>query len=493
MLKELCKSLFLSHKAVLWISLGTATLISSASALPTDQLIRQITKNPANDYHVKWSPDGKMLAFASLRSGEPKIWLIPADGGEAALLETGLSGDHHISWAPDGKRITFDARWDGRPNIFTISLADGRTKRLSPDGTVDFQPYWSPDGSRIAFASLRSGNADIWLMPADGGPATQLTHDEASDHHPVWSPDGKTIAFSSTRAGNTDIWVKDVKENFPFLKGPYLGQKLPGISPESFAANIPELHFLHGMIRFSPDGQEAYWRTANAQQISVSKIEKGQWTRPKAASFSVEGQADDSPVFSPNGKRLFFISSRAVTDGEQTRKERIWVIERIPEGWSEPRPLPDIINSTKGIGWQFSVDSHSNLYFGVRSRVGIGDIYCAKYVNGQYNQPEKMRPEINAAGAYNHSPYIYPDGRTLLFSRDYQRGPAHIHVSFLRKDGTWTEAQILNKDWKLSGLPAVTADGKYLFFIGDCGSSLTCWVDASFIEDLRKKAPIDSN
>jgi len=102
----------------------------SMAALPPDQLVRQITKDPANDYHVKWSPDGK--------------------------------------------RIIFDARWKERPNIFTISLADGKTQRLSPDGTVDFQPSCSLDGSRIAFASLRSGSADIWHMPVGGGPATQL-------------------------------------------------------------------------------------------------------------------------------------------------------------------------------------------------------------------------------------------------------------------------------------------------------------------------------
>ena len=44
-----------------------------------DQNLRQITTDPAPDYHVRWSPDGKMLAFASWRSGEPKIWLIPKE------------------------------------------------------------------------------------------------------------------------------------------------------------------------------------------------------------------------------------------------------------------------------------------------------------------------------------------------------------------------------------------------------------------------------
>ena len=129
------------------------------------------------------------------------------------------------------------------------------------------------------------------------------------------------------------------------------------------------------------------------------------------------------------------MSSRPFDRNKQEIQSKIWVMERTSEGWSEPKLLPDVINSTKGICWQFSVDNQGNLYFSDR-KSGKGDIYCAKYVNGQYSRPEKMGPEINAVGAYNHSPYIYPDGRTLLFSRDYQRGPVHIHVSFLRKDGT---------------------------------------------------------
>jgi hypothetical protein len=275
--------------------------------------------------------------------------------------------------------------------------------------------------------------------------------------------------------------------DFPKLTGPYLGQKPPGKTPEPFASNIPELYFLHGMIRFSPDGNEAYWKPAEGTApIFVSKIENGQWTKPKTASFSVGSHLDDSPFFSPDSKRLFFISSRPPIVGEQTRKERIWVMERTSEGWSEPKPLPDIINSTEGIHWQFSVDSQGNLYFGAgRGGGNKGDIYCAKYKDGRYNQPEKMGPEINVAGVYNYGPYIYPDGQTLLFSREHKG--ANIFVSFMRKDGIWTEARILNSDWKSSTLSAVTLDGKYLFFAGTCGDSHTCWVEASFIEELRKK------
>jgi hypothetical protein len=92
MAKKASTLFFFWGTVVLSMLAGTGIKLSSPAAHAPNQLIKQITKNPAHDYHVKWSPDGKMLAFASLRSGEPKIWLIPADGGDATLLETGLFG-----------------------------------------------------------------------------------------------------------------------------------------------------------------------------------------------------------------------------------------------------------------------------------------------------------------------------------------------------------------------------------------------------------------
>jgi hypothetical protein len=140
---------------------------ASPASILRDRNLRQITADPAPDIHVRWSPNGKMLAFASWRSGELKIWLIPSEGGDAKMLETGLSGDHHISRAPDG--------------------------------------------TRIAFMSKRSGKQDIWIVPVSGGALVRFT-DESDNAWPTWSPDGKKIAFASKRAGgHMDVWVKDVK------------------------------------------------------------------------------------------------------------------------------------------------------------------------------------------------------------------------------------------------------------------------------------------
>jgi len=77
--------------------------LPGTARLSQDDALRQITKDSAHDYHVKWSPDGRTLAFASERSGEAKIWLVPAQGGNPVMLETGLSGDHHISGSVDAE------------------------------------------------------------------------------------------------------------------------------------------------------------------------------------------------------------------------------------------------------------------------------------------------------------------------------------------------------------------------------------------------------
>jgi len=270
------------------------------------------------------------------------------------------------------------------------------------------------------------------------------------------------------------------KPEFPKLTGPYLGQRPPGKTPEPFAADIPLLQNLHGIIRFSPDGKEAYWKPVwrPVEPICVSRMESGQWTIPETAPFSAENQGDDSPFLSPDGGQLYFISQRPLPSGEQALGERIWVAERISEGWAKPKPLPDIINSLQGIHWQFSVDNQGHLYFGCREG-NEGAIYRAKHEKGLYSAPEKLGPEVNAAGIYNYAPYIYSDGNTLLFSRSRPKNPTKIFVSYRQNDGTWTEAKMVLED---AARPSVTPDGKYLFFCR--GDGITCWVNTGCIEEL---------
>ena len=301
-----------------------------------------------------------------------------------------------------------------------------------------------------------------------------------------------------------------LQSNFPVLKGPYLGQKPPGRTVEQFAANVFDSTYqgFHSNIVFSPNGREVYWQLnsgfgSKLQAIFESRYEDGAWTKPHVASFSslVEGGLDDAPFISPDGKKFFFLSYRPIENAKEPRKCNIWVMDRTEEGWSNPKPLPSIVNSLKGIHWMLSVDALGNLYFGTwkpqEDGKTTGDIYCSKYENGQYTRPEKLGPEINVPG-YNYSPFIAPDGRYLIYSRKEPSKPIRLFISFRKSEGTWTVPQDLSKNIGLDSIdtdilqgdcPLVTSDGKYLFFRDDLNGSLRpYWIEAGFVEELRKTA-----
>jgi Periplasmic component of the Tol biopolymer transport system len=66
---------------------------------------RQLTSNPAHDYHPVWSSDGSRLAFASNRKGNFDVYLMDADGGNPTRLTTHSSNEIPFCFTPDGKEL----------------------------------------------------------------------------------------------------------------------------------------------------------------------------------------------------------------------------------------------------------------------------------------------------------------------------------------------------------------------------------------------------
>src|SRR2546430_10453697 len=103
------------------------------------------------------------------------------------------------SWSPDGKTIAFDSIRSGKLNIYTWRIDTRELKQITTTEANDFTPEWSPDGKQIAFVSDRTGHNEIFLIDLNDGMPRQVTKDNSDAIHPHWSPDGRRVIYCSAR------------------------------------------------------------------------------------------------------------------------------------------------------------------------------------------------------------------------------------------------------------------------------------------------------
>ena len=151
----------------------------------------------------QFSPDGKMVAFESTRSGNYEIWMCRSDG-------TGLVQVTHFNsmtgtprWSPDGRQIAFDSRAPGNASIFVIDAQGASPRRVTNEASSALVPSWSRDGRLIYFASDRTGRNEVWKIPAAGGSSAQVTHH--GGFAAFESPDGKFLYYAKG-ASVPGIW-----------------------------------------------------------------------------------------------------------------------------------------------------------------------------------------------------------------------------------------------------------------------------------------------
>jgi len=73
--------------------------------------------------------------------------------------------------SPDGKTIAFDLLGD----IYTMPASGGTATNIASGMAWEIQPRFSPDGKKIAFTSDRAGGDNIWVMDIDGSNPKQIT------------------------------------------------------------------------------------------------------------------------------------------------------------------------------------------------------------------------------------------------------------------------------------------------------------------------------
>ncbi len=287
--------------------------------------------------------------------------------------------------------------------------------------------------------------------------------------------------------------------DFPVLKGPYLGQKTPGMKAEIFALKILSTKKNECLFGFFNSGTRILFSRTDPdfddwknEPIYIMEIKKGMWTKPRLSPYVGRPWYLNLAPLLP-GRALYFALWGGDNGVANPKNIDIWEVKGTTSGWSEPKKLPPPINS-ETIDTCPSVSPDGTLYFfsGRKGGKGRDDIYMSRLINGKHGTVENPGSAINSV--YNDiDPCIAPDDSYLIFCsrRPSGFGGYDMYVSFHRKDGSWIPAVNLGKninsheyDW----IPFISNDGKYLFFNSNrTGNYDIYWVDAKIIKDLKPK------
>jgi hypothetical protein len=281
--------------------------------------------------------------------------------------------------------------------------------------------------------------------------------------------------------------------NFPVLRGPYLGQKPPGMTPEIFAPGIISTDLHEGSSGFNKDCTHFVFQRNVNQQVRTYEIERknDQWSQPKLVPFADMMRNGDF-VFAPDGKTLYFQSNVPIEglDTEE-RVSNIWVTKKTGQGWTKSEYLDFNIN-TKWADSFASATTDGILYFFSRKPGGLGlsDMYKSKLINGKYTVAENLGDNFNTEH-HEWDPFIAPDESYMIFCsmKPGGYGSDDFYISFRDKNDNWSIPvnmgdTINSKDSE--NRPYVTPDGKYFFYTSTRnGNRDVFWVDAKLLETYR--------
>jgi eukaryotic-like serine/threonine-protein kinase len=351
------------------------------------------TKNPGAEMSPAWSPDGRYIAFLRGKGEGLGIYIIPALGGAERKLADAYKRTstaitpQALDWSPDGRTIAVvDKTSEDEPwALFLISVETGERRRLTqPPAGYEGDQFvsFSPDGSRLAFVRSHFAAGDIYTVAVAGGEPVRITSDETAVINGLaWTPNGSELIFSSDRGGgDSTLW------RVPAAGGPPVAVTGAGenIYDISVARQGDRMAYAQLSIDF------------NIYRLELTGQPGGRRGAGAPASFISSTREEVIPQFSPDGRRVAFISNRSGSD-------ELWVCD------AEGKNLAQLTSfggpHTLAPGW--SPDGRLIAIASLAS--GNGDIYV---VGADGGSPRRLTSDPSA----ELEPRWSKDGSWIYFS-----------------------------------------------------------------------------
>ncbi|HKQ93143.1 MAG TPA: winged helix-turn-helix domain-containing protein [Blastocatellia bacterium] len=279
---------------------------------PPQPKLWQLTFDAGLESEPSWSPDGRMIAYSSDRSGNFDIWVQPVGEGDPVRVTTSEAHDWQPDWAPEGNRLVFRSERDGG-GLFVTPVLGGKERKVSSFGS---SPRWSPDGAQILFYSSPLQTTEIpkiYLVGLDGKPPREVMADflpQFGFFRLAWRPDGKHLSlWGWSRQDKWTFWT------VPLDGGPPAKSEIdPKVEERMREASVILTDFL-----WSPSGQTLYFEGTSQSVRNLWKVEVDprslRWTAGPERLTTAAGPDTDIAI-SPDGRKLAFTA--------RAEKTRLW-------------------------------------------------------------------------------------------------------------------------------------------------------------------------
>jgi hypothetical protein len=250
-----------------------------------------------------------------------------------------------------------------------------------------------------------------------------------------------------------------------------------------FAPGIVSTRLNERDLAVSPDGSEIMYTLGTMDNalraIVLIKLKDGKVLSKEIAPFS--GKYNDiEPFFAPDGKKVYFSSSRPLNDEDMSTDFNIWYAEKVNGIWNpNPKPVSDVINSDADEFYP-AVTANGNIYFTAAYTSGFGreDIFWSALIDGRYGAPYALDTMINST-RYEFNAYVSPNEDILIFSsygRPDELGGGDLYLSVKDLSGRWSQARHLGggiNSSKLDYCPFLDLNSSTFYFTSNRAAPIT--------------------
>jgi Tol biopolymer transport system component len=267
---------------------------------------RQLTKLPGGEGFPTLAPDGETFVYARADGDDRDLFAQRVDGATAIPLTADCPEDDiDPAFSPDGRSIAYRSDCGGG-GIFVMGATGEARRRVADFG---YEPAWSPDGRELAIVTerldaptSRNSLSQLWAVRVDTGERRRVTEQDAMG--PSWSPDGQRIVFWGLR-GNTfqrDLWSVAADGSAPAVEA---------------AVSLLDDPPLDWAPVFSRDGRWVYFASSRGGTMNLWRLPLDPATgarRGEPEPVTAPSSSAGPLAVSADGRRLLFVDRNIETE-----------------------------------------------------------------------------------------------------------------------------------------------------------------------------------